>query len=145
MSYCFAEKFLLAIDLIVLALLCYQLFIVYRHNYKLNFRDKRIQILGLCVAASFYTVVHYGVMPRSWRASNFVNIEFFRLCILYYICLFFCEKASGLLKNRKIITIFLQVFFGLSSLLMLTFGIWVAVLIWTKRVTSGDLCTTVQY
>lgn len=136
---------LIAIDGLVLGLLVYQLMVVYRHNYKLNFHDKRIQILCLCIASSFYLFLHYGVIPRSSRADTFVMIEFFRLCILYSICLYYCAKSSGLLENRKRIIIFLTLFFCVGALVMIIFGIWVGILPSMDHISAKNLCTQWQY
>lgn len=89
--------------------------------------------------------MHYGILPRNARAGTFVVIEFSRLCILYAICLYYCAKASGLLKKRRLIIALLSVFFCGGALVMLGLGIWVGALIWDGRVGAAGLCTHWQY
>lgn len=140
-AYCAAEKTLLALDVLILILLTYQLVFVYRRNYRLNFQDRRLQILSLCIAASLYFLIHYGVLPHSVRGKAFVMTEFFRSSILYAICLYYCAKASGLLKNRKLIIFFLSLCFFVGALLLTVSGIWAAALVWSNTVNPQGLCS----
>lgn len=142
---CAAEKILLTTDFIIFVLLMYQLVFVYRQHSKLNCKDQRIQILMFSAFSSFYVFMHYGIIPRRYRAMFFVYIEFFRLFILYSICYYYCAKASGLLKKRKIVIAFLRILFVLGSILMLVFGMWVYLLIRYRKLSSSLLCTYWQY
>ena len=82
-------------------MLLWQVLYVYKYTYGVGFEDTRVRIMVLALISSAYSFFHYGIQPRSYRLKDFVIIIFFQTTIFYSMCLYFAQKASGLLKKRK--------------------------------------------
>ena len=149
--YCIFDKSLLLIDLAVIALTVYQLWVYLSvHKIKID-QDFRIWVLGTSLIGLINTFLHYGVLPATWKARSFVLIEVFRNGIFFMICYYYCTKAGSLLSNRVKCLSGLRAMF----LLILAVSMILAIDIWvhTVKYENGDksalnplnLCSSIEF
>ena len=99
----------------------------------------------LCILATCYTFFHYGVIPTGMRSGLFFIIEIFRLSILFWLCLYYSQRASGLLPNRKYFMKGLKILFILGLGFNVFLGVWVFSLLKTGVLTDDRLCIAWQF
>jgi len=91
------------LDLVIIGLLIYQI-AVYIHFHRMKYcRDSRMWIYGICLVISLYVFFHYAIMNPHARMNMLNVMDFCRFIIMSSLCIFFCKKASKLLKNYKFI------------------------------------------
>ena len=139
-GYCIAEKLLLCLDLTCLLLLLWQVIFVYRDSHKVKWSDSRINIMLLCILATVYMFIHYGVIPPGMRSGLFFIIEICRLSILFWLCLYYSSRASGLLPNRKYFMQGLKLLFILGLGFNIFLGVWVFGLLKSGALQDKRLC-----
>jgi len=102
-AFCVAEKVLCSFDLVVIGILIYQI-AVYIHCHRMKYlRDSRLWIYSMCLVISLYVFFHYAIMNPKARMKMLNVMEFCRFIIMNSLCIFYCKKASKLLKNYKYI------------------------------------------
>jgi hypothetical protein len=142
MSFCIAEKTLLSIDAVTTVVLIAQITVYFARMPKTDFR---LVILIVCLISSVYTFIHYGMMSALSRSKTFFVNEFFRFIILFTVCYYYCDKASGLLKNKKKIIIALKMWGIISVFLILLIGIFSIVKIQNGKIDYKLLCIYLEF
>lgn len=72
--------------------------------------------------SSINVFLHYGLLNSDLRGPTFFMIEMFRFTIFFFITYYYCDRASGLLPNKKLIKIFLRLLFIMSIIFILAIG-----------------------
>ena len=67
--------------------------------------------------------IHYSFMKGSLKGETFFVIEVFRLTVFFMICHYYISKASGLLPNKKMIMIILNIFYGIILTVFMAIGL----------------------
>ena len=105
----------------------------------------RLQILLLCLISAINTFIHYGLISPLNRAKMFFLHEFFRFVIMFGVCHYFCSKASGLLKNKRKIIKYLNIWGVTSVILIICMGLQTIMKIDLGMINFGALCTTLEF
>mmetsp|Transcript_35657 Transcript_35657/g.54556 ORF Transcript_35657/g.54556 Transcript_35657/m.54556 type:complete len:228 (+) Transcript_35657:8-691(+) len=146
-DFCYAEKSLLALDVVGGVLLVHQIWWVYVKAYRMSFKDMRLWIFSLCLVSQAYTFVHYGLIYKIYRAKLFFLNELFRFLVLFYICYYYIDKASGLVSNRKFIMRLMRIWAVISVFFVFFNGYVIFLHIQENNadVQSRNLCTSIWF
>jgi len=120
-AFCIAEKLVGVISVLIFCLTIQQMYI---HNtyYKVIWADFRMLIFTVCLLSSVDAFIHYQFLLGEQRGRTFFLIEIFRFIEFFIICYYYCNKASSLLPNKKLIKIILRLIFVIIVTLILTLG-----------------------
>ena len=86
-------------------------------------RDSRLWIYSLSLVISFYVFFHYGIMNPKARMNMLNVMDFFRTIIMSSLCIYYCKKASKLLRNYKYIVKGLALWMFVSFIMYIILGI----------------------
>ena len=87
----------------------------------------KVFILASAALSSFYCFFHYGIMPAHYKSYLFFIMEILRLILFYLLCFYYTDRASGILKKRKVSKNVLSTVLASGLILISTFGIYIAV------------------
>ena len=122
-QHCVYEKILISINFILIFFLFHQVWFVYIRKYKVKKDDGRIIIFILCIASAIYNFIHYGCTPSAYKGHTFFVLELFRFLIMFCICYYHSYKASGLLKDKKLVIKYLKIWGAISTTGIIVMGI----------------------
>ena len=122
-QFCVWEKVIVVFNFLLSLFLFYQAFFVYMRQQKIPASDGRVRILFFCLASSLYTFFHYGILYPKDKGYQFFIIIMFRFTIIFMVCFYYCDKATGILRFRKQLMKFLKLFAAISILSILAMGI----------------------
>ena len=97
------------------------------------------------MTSAINTFIHYGLINPFYRAKMFFLHEFFRFVIMFGVCHYFCSKASGLLKNKRKIIKWLNIWGIVSVFLIICMGLQTIMKIDLGMIDFGALCTTLEF
>jgi len=82
----------------------------------------RILIFAISFLSTLNIFIHYAIINPKTRSKSYFVIEIFRLSVFFLICYYYCNKASGLLPNKRIIRILLRILFIISLVTIMVIG-----------------------
>ena len=123
-GFCIAEKSVVLVAYLTWLFVMQQMF-VYKSIYKVPASDKRYIIMLISWFSTLFTWVRYSFFTQEQKGTTFFFVELFRFIIFFFVCYYFCDKASCLLPNKEQIKTALQIFFNLSFVLSLGLSIWI--------------------
>lgn len=95
--------------------------------YKMRLTDMRMTIYLLSFVSCLNVLIHYGLQNTHDRGSTFFVIEMLRFTIFFSITYYYCDRASGLLPNKKFIKMILKVLFAMCMVFIIAIGVFLIV------------------
>jgi len=126
----------------MIVLLIHQIWFVYMKFHQINKSDQRLWIFGLCLVSEIYTFFHYGIVNAKLKGNLYFINEIFRFLIMFSICYYYINKASGLLENRKFIMRLMKIWAVISVIVLVVDGGLISKQIVKDDKFSNRLCTS---
>ena len=104
-----------------------------------------MNILYVCLLGLTFEFLHYGVFPSQTRSKRFIGIEIFRFLTYFLICYYYCDRASGVLPNRRKYKLFLQVLFPIVVTFIVVFGYILIRNINDGTIQASELCVSIYF
>jgi hypothetical protein len=134
--FCALRKIIVVTSFVLILAFSYQLVVQGRYYQKTEKSLLQLWIMRLCLISQISVFVHYSVYNSVLRSELFSLIELYRFTIFYLTCLYYTNKAQGLLKNRKCKQNVLHSISVSGITFMTISGLTIAILIW--RFDNGN-------
>lgn len=126
---------------------CYRVPIIQKCNNERRSTDHRQNVLLMALISCLYNVVHYLVIPYSYRAKLNSIVDILRTDVLIFITFYYLRCASEEILKRRSYLIYKQVialFAILITFLMISNGIVIFVKL-EEGLKPRDLCLHMEY